>query len=106
MKLKCKARRYLSLFSCNSESHYFSFKLSTDVEKNPGPTQSNTDSHETIIKHASLNVGYQGKSGPGKIHEVILVAFLSVLGQRNISTKVSYIVPYFRTRTNRREWKF
>ena len=53
MKLKCKARRYLSLFSCNSESHmtnYFSFKLSTDVEKNPGPTQSNTDSHETIIK--------------------------------------------------------
>ena len=22
--------------------------------------------------HASLNVGYQGKSGPGKIHEVIL----------------------------------
>ena len=73
MKLKCKARRYLSLFSCNSESHYFSFQLSTDVEKNPGPTQSNTDSHETIIKHASLNVGYQGKSGPGKIHEVILV---------------------------------
>ena len=53
MKLKCKARRYLSLFSCNSKSHmtnYFSFKLSTDVEKNPGPTQSNTDSHETIIK--------------------------------------------------------
>ena len=53
MKLKCKARRYLSLFSCNSESHmtnYFSFKLSTDVEKNPGPTQSSTDSHETIIK--------------------------------------------------------
>ena len=53
MKLKCKARRYLSLFSCNSESHmtnYLSFKLSTDVEKNPGPTQRNTDSHETIIK--------------------------------------------------------
>ena len=53
MKLKCKARRYLSLFSCNSESHmtnYFSFKLSTDVEKNPGPSQSNTDSHETTIK--------------------------------------------------------
>ena len=24
--------------------------------------------------HASLNVGYQGKSGPGKIHEVILVS--------------------------------
>ena len=60
MKLKCKARRYLSLFSCNSESHmtnYLNFKLSTDVEKNPGPTQNNhpstqnnTDSRETIIK--------------------------------------------------------
>ena len=25
--------------------------------------------------HASLNVGYQGKSGRGKIHEVILVVF-------------------------------
>ena len=52
MQLKCKARRYLSLFSCNSESHmtnYLNFKLSTDVEKNPGPTQNNTDSHETIV---------------------------------------------------------
>ena len=50
MKLKCKASRYLSLFSCNSESHmtnYLNFKLSTDVEKNPGPPQNNTDSHET-----------------------------------------------------------
>ena len=38
---------------CNSESHrtnYFNFKLSTDVAKNPGPTQNNSDSHETIIK--------------------------------------------------------
>ena len=51
--VKCKARRHLSLFSCNSESHmtnYLNFKLSTDVEKNAGPTQNNTDSHETIIK--------------------------------------------------------
>ena len=29
--------------------------------------------------HASLNVGYQGKSGPGKIHEVILVDIISEL---------------------------
>ena len=55
MKLNCEARRYLSLFSCNSKiiSHmtkYLNFKLSTDVEKKPGPTQSNTNSHETIIK--------------------------------------------------------
>ena len=27
----------------------------------------------TTLMHASLNVGYQGKSGPGKIHKVILV---------------------------------
>ena len=26
------------------------FKLSTDVEKNPQPTQNNTDSHKTITK--------------------------------------------------------
>ena len=25
--------------------------------------------------HVSLNVGYQGKSGPGKIYEVILVNY-------------------------------
>ena len=26
------------------------FKLGTDIEKNPGPAQNNTDSHKTIIK--------------------------------------------------------
>ena len=52
MKLKGKACRYLSLFSCNCVSHttnYVNFKLSKDVEKNPGPTQFNTDHHEVII---------------------------------------------------------
>ena len=53
MKLKCKPHRYLSLFSCNCVSHvtnYVNFKLSKDVEKNPGPTQYNTDHHEVIIR--------------------------------------------------------
>ena len=53
MKLKCKGSRYLSLFSCNCVSHmtnYVNFKLSKDVEKNPGPTQYNTDHHEVIIR--------------------------------------------------------
>ena len=53
MKLKCKARRYLSLFYCNCVSHMtndVNFKLSKDVEKNPGPTQYNTDHHEVIIR--------------------------------------------------------
>ena len=52
MKLKCKARRYL-LFSCNCVSYmtnYVNFELSKDVEKNPGPTQYNTDHHELIIR--------------------------------------------------------
>ena len=52
MKLKCKARQYL-LFSCNCVSrmtNYMNFKLSKDVEKNPGPTQYNTDYHEVIIR--------------------------------------------------------
>ena len=31
-------------------ANYLNFKLSTHVKKNPGPTQNNTDSHETIIK--------------------------------------------------------
>ena len=51
-KCNCKARRYLSLFSCYSESRMtncLNFKLSRDVEKDPGPTQNNTDSREIII---------------------------------------------------------
>ena len=53
MKLKCKARRYLSLFSCNCVRHmtnYVNFKLSKDVEKNKGPTQYNTDHRQVIIR--------------------------------------------------------
>ena len=41
MKLKCKAPQYLS-FPCNCVSrmtNYMNFKLSKDVEKNPGPTK-------------------------------------------------------------------
>ena len=52
MKLKCKARQYLS-FPCNCVSrmtNYMNFKLSKDVEKNLGPTQYNTDHHEVIIR--------------------------------------------------------
>ena len=52
MKLKCKARRCLSLFSCNCVSrmtNYVNFKLSKDV-KNTGRTQYNTDHHEVIIR--------------------------------------------------------
>ena len=31
-------------------TNYVNLKLSKDVEKNPGPTQYNTDHHEVIIR--------------------------------------------------------
>ena len=52
MKLKSKARQYLS-FSCNCVSpmtNYMNFKLSKDVEKNPGSTQYNNDHLEVTIR--------------------------------------------------------
>ena len=56
MKLKCKAHRYLScivfLQLCEL---YVNFKLSKDVEKNPGPTQYNSDHHEVIIRSLMQN---------------------------------------------------
>ena len=52
MKLKCNARQYLSFsYNCVSRmTNYKNFKLSKDVEKNPGPTQYNTDHREVIIR--------------------------------------------------------
>ena len=35
-------------------TNYVNFKLSKDVEKNPGPTQYNTD-HEVIIRPSMQN---------------------------------------------------
>ena len=46
MNLKCKACRYCVTYMTN----YVNFKLSKDVEKNPGPTQYNTDHHELTIR--------------------------------------------------------
>ena len=36
-------------------TNYLNCKLSTDIEKNPGPTQNNTDCHETTIKPVMLS---------------------------------------------------
>ena len=36
-------------------TNYVNFKLSKDVEKNPGPTQYNTDHHKVIIRHFMQN---------------------------------------------------
>ena len=58
IKLKCRASRYLSLFSCNrpmclnkSQTHvsnYCKFQLSSDIEKNPDPTPMYIDPSKTI----------------------------------------------------------
>ena len=36
-------------------TNYMNFKLSKDVEKNPGPTQYNTDYHEVKIRPVMQN---------------------------------------------------
>ena len=89
MKLKCKARQYLSLFSCNCVSHmtnYVNFKLSKDVEKNPGPTQYNTDHHEVgsgdvavVRALASHHCGPGTISGPGVTCGLKLLLILALL---------------------------
>ena len=44
--------------------------------------------------HASLNVGYQGKSGPGKIHKVILVDKNgTVVPEKQLSLQSKYSFP-------------
>ena len=58
IKLKSRTKRYCSLFSCNrvmclykSQTHvanYCKFKLSTDIEKNPGPRPMYVDPGKTI----------------------------------------------------------
>ena len=41
--------------------------------------------------HASVNVGYQGKSGPGKIHEVILVLCLETCTLNEVNKRIHSI---------------
>ena len=42
--------RWLSCICVSHMTNYVNFKRSKDVEKNPGPTQYNTDHHEVIIR--------------------------------------------------------
>ena len=65
IKLKYRAIRYLSMFSCNrpmclykSQTHasnYCKFQLSSDIEKNLGPTPMYIDPSETIMAPQSNN---------------------------------------------------
>ena len=66
MKLEGRASRYLSIFACNrticlkkSQTHvsnYCKFQLSSDIEKNPGPTPMYIDPRKTITAlHSQAN---------------------------------------------------
>jgi len=58
IKLKYRRSRYLSMFACNKPmclykrqthvSNYCKFQLSSDIEKNPGPTRVCIDPSKTI----------------------------------------------------------
>ena len=95
MKLKCKARRYLSLFSCNCVSHmtnYVNFKLSKDVEKNPGPTQYYTDHHELIIRPFMQNHSSTMQLTSPISSENLMQSRLGELGLQSIDVGVQMIV--------------
>ena len=49
-------------------TNYMNFKVSKDVEKNPGPTQYNTDHHEVIIRPFMQNVQFM-RDNPGRFIE-------------------------------------
>ena len=49
-RYKCNNKRDPKQFSVSHMTNYVNFKLSKDVEKNPGPTQYNTDHQEVIIR--------------------------------------------------------
>ena len=95
VNLKCKARRYLSLFSCNCVSHmtnYVNFKLSKDVEKNPGPTQYNTDHHELIIRPFMQNHSSTMQLTSPISSENLMQSRLGELGLQSIDVGVQMIV--------------
>ena len=92
MKLKCKARRYLSLFSCNYVSYmtnYVNFKLSKDVEKNLGPTQYNTDHHELIIRPFMQNPNSTMPLASPISSENLMQSRLGELGLQSIDVGVA-----------------
>ena len=95
MKLKSKARRYLSLFSCNCVSHmtnYVNFKLSKDVEKNPGLTQYNTDHHELIIRPFMPNHSSTMQLTSPISSENLMQSRLGELGLKSLDVGVQMIV--------------
>ena len=75
MTLKCKARRSLPPFFVivKVTTNHLNFKLNTSVEKNPGPTQNNTDFHETrgppmgFREQGNMTIYFLGNKGYLKI---------------------------------------
>ena len=87
MKLKCKAHRYLSLCSCNCVSHmtnYVNFKISKDVENNPGPSQYNANPHEVIIRPFMQNHSSTMQFTSPTSSENLMLSGLGQLGLQSI----------------------
>jgi len=87
IKVKRRACQYLSLFSSNklislykTQSHaanYCEFKLSRDIEKNPGPTSVYIDSRKTIP--APYSQGYEFVFGQNAGQQCVAMSLCSLI---------------------------
>ena len=87
IKLKYRASRYLSMFSCNrpmclykSQTHasnYCEFQLSSDIEKNPGPTPMYIDPSKTIM--APYSQANELVFGQNSGHQCVTMSLCSLI---------------------------
>ena len=73
-------------------TNYVNFKLSKDVEKNPGPTQYNTDHHELIIRPFMQNHSSTMQLTSPISSENLMQSRLGELGLQSIDVGVQMIV--------------
>jgi len=76
-------------------TNYVNFKLSKDVENNPGPTQFNTDHHEVIIRPFKQNHGSTMQlTTPIISSENLMQSRLSELGLQSINNIIIDIIEF------------
>ena len=82
--IKRRLRQYLSLFTCNKltktrrhAANYCEFKLSRDIEKNPGPTPVYIDPSKTIA--APYSQGYQLIFGRNAGQQCVAMSLCSLI---------------------------
>ena len=73
-------------------TNYVIFKLSKDVEKNPGPTQYNTDHHELIIRPFMQNHSSTMQLTSSISSENLMQSRLGELGLQSIDVGRQVIV--------------